>query len=65
MLSVSTLYECMMIDKRWIWKEAVMADWRYYSGIWIERLRKSTIALSRDNLCRGWTPPNTSLERYL
>jgi hypothetical protein len=44
-----------------IWKETGVAYWRYYLGIFLERLRKATRNLSEDS---RWPLLNKSSVRY-
>jgi hypothetical protein len=50
-----------------IWKEAVVSWSRYYPGIFLEGLNKTTKILNQDNECaaRAEHLPNTSLELCL
>jgi hypothetical protein len=51
-----------------IWKEAVMAEWRYYPGNCFERLRKTTNTSAMIANVPAGIPaehlPDKSLERY-
>jgi hypothetical protein len=61
-----SVFECTITYERWIWKQAVVAYFRYYSGICLEELRKANKNLGRDSRhpyrCSNRTPPESHLQ---